>query len=230
MSKRRKILVVCCTPGDGKNTQLLTSLSPMADDVTVVMVPNNTTGLARVYNRYIDSENLIKHDIVLFVHDDVYIDDLKLAGKLYTAVDELQYDIVGLAGAREVRIQKPCLWHKMSRPESWTGAVAHPVNSGSKLQKLQTTTFGPWPMRCVLLDGLFMAVDLKRVLEVGWRFNENYEFHHYDLSSCIDANKKQLRMGTYPIYVTHNSPGLSDYNDVKYQQSETQFYNEYKNG
>ena len=81
-----------------------------------------------------------------------------------------------------------------------------------------------------MLDGLFLAVDLKRALETGWRFNENYDFHHYDLSSCLDANKRQMKLGTYPIYVTHSSPGLRDYNDTAYQVSEKRFYKEYKNG
>ena len=89
------------------------------------------------------------------------------------------------------------------------------------------TCFGSWPERCLLLDGLFMAVNLRRVLEVGWKFNTNYAFHHYDLASCLDANKKQLKMGTYPIYVNHASPGLADLNDTTFVQSQKQFLSEY---
>lgn len=227
MSKMKKILVVCCTQQDGKDTQLMQSLSSMSSDVTLVMNINNKCGLSKAYNKQLVADNLIKHDIVLFVHDDVYIDDMKLKGKLYTAINELNYDIVGLAGANEVRISKPCLWHKMSRPQSWSGSVSHPVEMEDN-SMLHVTSFGPWPRRCVVLDGLFLAVDLKRVLEVGWKFNENYDFHHYDISGCLDANKLKLKMGTYPIHVTHSSPGLRDYNDKSYQQSEMKFYDEYK--
>ncbi|NCZ64412.1 MAG: hypothetical protein EBY62_11630, partial [Cellvibrionales bacterium] len=92
--KMKKILVVCCTKGDGKNTPLLKSLNTIKDDVSVVINANNKTGLAECYNRQLTADNLIKHDIVLFVHDDVFIDDLKLKGKLYTATNDLEYDIV----------------------------------------------------------------------------------------------------------------------------------------
>lgn len=228
MSKMKRILVVCCTKGDGKDTHLMQSLSAIEDDVSLVMNVNNKCGLSKAYNIQLTPENLIKHDIVLFVHDDVYIDDRKIKGKLYTAINELNYDIVGLAGASEVKIGKPCLWHKMSRQSTWSGAVTHPINVEGR-DKLYVTSFGPWPSRCLVLDGLFLAVDLKRILEVGWRFNENYDFHHYDMSSCLDANNLKLKMGTYPIHVTHNSPGLNDYNDKQYQQSEAKFYEQYKN-
>lgn len=222
--KMKKILVVTCTKGDGKNISLVDSLNDIKDDVSVVVNTNNSVGLSKVYNKYLTADHLIKHDIVLFVHDDVFIDDMRLKGKLYTATQQLEYDIVGLAGAGEIKIKRPCLWHLMGKQSSWSGAVAHPVADGTQAS---VTSFGSWPKRCLIMDGLFLAVDLKRVLEAGWRFNENYDFHHYDLASCLDANNKKLRMGTYPIYVTHNSPGLSNLNDERFLASEKQFLREY---
>lgn len=225
MRDKKKILIVTCTKGDGKNTQLIKSLESFnTDDYSVIVNQNNKASLSVAYNKQLTSENLIKHDIVLFVHDDVYIDDLKLKGKLYVAIDELGYDIVGLAGASKIKIQEPCLWHKMSPQMSWSGSVSHPVGS----DKMMCTTFGPWPSRCLVLDGLFLAVNLRRALEVGWKFNENFMFHHYDISSCIDANKMKLKMGTYPIYVTHNSPGLMSLEDPSFVESQKKFLEHYK--
>jgi hypothetical protein len=74
-----------------------------------------------------------------------------------------------------------------------------------------------------------MAVNLKNVLQAGWKFNESFKFHHYDLSSCLDANKLKLKIGTYPIHVTHASPGLRDINDKTFQESQQIFYKQYKN-
>lgn len=220
----KKILIVCCTKGDGKKTKLLESLHGMEDDVTVNMITNNTQGLSQVYNKYLISDNLIKHDIVLFVHDDVYIDDMRLKGKLYTAIESMKYDIVGLAGCTEARISKPALWHKMSTPNTWSGSVAHPTKDA-----IQTTSFGPWPKRCLLVDGLFMAVNLRVALDREWKFNENFSFHHYDLASCIDANKLKMKIGTFPIYVTHDSPGLLDINDKAFTESQDRFIQLYSN-
>ena len=226
MNEMRKILVVTCSKGDGRDSMLAKSLNELKNDVTVVINANNKSGLSQAYNRQLTAENLIKHDIVLFVHDDVFIDDLKLKGKLYTAMNQMKYDIVGLAGSSKVKIKQPCLWHVMREREDMSGAVSHPINDSSQLG---VTSFGPWPKRCLVIDGLFMAVNLKNVLQAGWKFNESFKFHHYDLSSCLDANKLKLKIGTYPIHVTHASPGLRDINDKTFQESQQIFYNQYKN-
>lgn len=221
----KKILVITCTKSLGDKCQLTKSLKHMQSDVELVIVSNNTDGLSEVYNRYINHDTLKDHDIILFAHDDVYIDDLKLKPKLYEAIDVLNYDIVGLAGARNINIKEPALWHLMSTRDNWTGSVSHPVDNTGRVC---VTCFGPWPERCLVLDGLFIAVNLKSALKSGWKFNENYEFHHYDIASCIDANNMQLKIGTYPIHVTHMSPGLSSLDDVTFKQSQTKFLNEYQ--
>lgn len=220
----KKILVVTCSKDKGDSSQLVQSLAQIKNDVSIVINSDNKEGLSKNYNKQLKAENLIKHDIVLFVHDDVFIDDLKLKGKLYTAINDLKYDIVGLAGASEMQVAKPALWHLMSKRESWSGSVAHPLPGG---KQLNVTNFGPWPSRCLILDGLFLAVNLRRALELGWKFNENYDFHHYDISSCLDANKLKLKMGTYPIYVTHMSPGLSSLEDETFVKSQQKFLQEY---
>lgn len=220
----KKILVVTCSKDDGKKSKLVMSLQELKSSCTLVINANNTVGLSESYNRQITRENLSKHDIALFVHDDVYIDDLKLQGKLYTAMHHLNYDIIGLAGARNVTIKEPYLWHLMSERDSWSGAVSHPVDND---KRAAVTSFGPWPDRCLVLDGLFLAINLKKAIESGWRFNENYKYHHYDIASCLDANNMGLKMGTYPIHVTHASPGLRDINDKSFVQSCKQFEKEY---
>jgi hypothetical protein len=225
MRDKKKILIVTCSKTDGKSSQLVQSLQGIPEDeFRLVINAKNTASLSVTYNKQLTSDNLINHDIVLFVHDDVYIDDVKLQGKLYTAVNELHYDIVGLAGASNIKISKPALWHKMSTPESWSGAVSHPIND----KQLTVTSFGPWPKRCLVLDGLFMAVNLRRALEVGWKFNEKFMYHHYDISSCLDANQLKLKMGTYPIYTTHSSPGLRSLNDPNFVESQNIFLTNYK--
>jgi hypothetical protein len=220
----KKILIVTCSKTSGKDSTLVQSLTELKSDCKLVINANNRSGLPVAYNKQITEENLKNHDIVLFVHDDVFIDDLKLQGKLYTAVNHLGYDIVGLAGAKTIKVKEPYLWHRMSDPKDWSGSVSHPVDNGSKSA---VTSFGKWPERCLVIDGLFIAIDLKRALEAEWRFNENYTYHHYDMSSCLDANKKSLKIGTYPIHVTHLSPGLRDINDKTFQQSCKIFKNEY---
>ncbi len=222
----KKILIVTCSKDDGKNSKLVSSLQELKDKCTLVINSNNQTGLSVAYNRQLTRENLKKHDIVLYVHDDVYIDDLKLQGKLYTALFHMKHDIIGLAGAANITLKEPYLWHLMSEQKDWSGAVSHPVDNDTRAA---VTSFGSWPRRCLVMDGLFLAVNLKSVLDAGWKFNENYMYHHYDISSCLDANKLGLKMTTYPINVTHASPGLRNIKDETFVKSCKQFAKEYVN-
>jgi len=89
------------------------------------------------------------------------------------------------------------------------------------------TNFGPTPSRVVILDGLFISVLTSKVKQTGWKFNENYEFHHYDIASSLDANKMKLKLGVAPIWVMHNSPGLLSFEDKNFLQSQEKFLSEY---
>jgi len=181
---------------------------------------NNTTALSTLYNQYITQQIADDHGVVLFVHDDVYIDDIGCFDKIHTAIDA-GIDIIGLAGANQARIKAPTLWHLMSDRQHWSGTVAHTLPNNQ--QMIMTTCFGPSPQRCLLLDGLFLAVNVSKALEVGWKFNEAFEFHHYDLSSCLDANAKKMKLSTWSINVIHKSLGLWDYNGESFQKSEQKF-------
>jgi len=220
MSKR-KILIASATkePLNYKDTLLWSSYYDNLEDQADIQFVSGNDGLPPAYNVFISNAYADRYDFIAFVHDDVYIDDLKIREKLYDS----EYDITGLAGATTASIKKPCLWHLMSDRPFHSGCVGHTMND-----MIYATTFGPYPQRCLLLDGLFLAVNLKRALDVNWKFNENYTFHHYDLSSCIDANNKKLRLGTSDIHAVHSSPGLGDINDKVFAKSQEMFYNEYK--
>lgn len=221
----KKILVVSCTQHEksrGKNLLINKSLDLLKHDVDHKMHYENTTSLSVVYNKYITHKHAKKYDIALFVHDDVYIDDLKLRGKLYEAKNN--YDIIGLAGCLSPVVKKPALWHMMSDRSNWRGFVAH-VNQND-ITTINMTSFGSTPSRVVMIDGLFMAVNLKRALETGWRFNEQYSFHHYDLASCLDANKLKMRLGVIPVSVIHASPGLRQSN-LEFNTSQEKFIQQY---
>ena len=186
------------------------------------VVKDNTSGLSEVYNRFINEKN--KDKIVLFVHDDVEIHDLHLVEKL----NESQWDITGLAGASQFTFQDKNLWHVCAPRETLSGAVTHPLAVQEQTivrvdnSKRLTTLFGPWPQRCLILDGLFLAVNVEKALEVNWFFDERHKFHHYDIASCLSANEKKLTMGTYPIFVVHHGLGNS-FMTPEWEQSNEDF-------
>jgi len=183
---------------------------------------NNTKGLSQRYNEFIKN-NIDDYDIITFVHDDVYIDDGKIANKLESAHEK--YDIVGVAGGLNLSIRQPALWHIMCGGfgPNLRGFAGHYINN----EQVSITNFGPTPCRTAVVDGVFFSVKTKSIKEKGWNFNENYTFHHYDIASCIDANKLKLKIGVWPILIYHMSPGLSDLNDTIFLQNQKKFIEEY---
>lgn len=193
--------------------------------IELMYCKENTQGLSKRYN-----EALYKfqkdYDIITFVHDDVYVDDLNVHEKLIEA--HKQFDIVGLAGGLNPVIKPPALWHLMCggfHSGNLRGAVAHYVRD----EQFAMTSFGPTPARVAILDGLFLSVNVNKAIEAKWQFNENYDFHHYDIASSIDANAKKLRLGVAPIWVIHKSPGLLNPESSKFIQSQAKFLTEYCN-
>tara|TARA_B100000676_G_C17905461_1_gene747025 strand:- start:236 stop:910 length:675 start_codon:yes stop_codon:yes gene_type:complete len=218
----KKLLVVVCTQRSKDESGFLlakSSLDLLKHEVVLKIHYENKTPLPVIYNQYISNKWLKKHDIVLFVHDDVYIDDLKLRGKLYGAIK--QFDIIGLAGCINPTLKAPVLWHLMSPKTDHRGYVAHAAPEDPNIVNM--VSYGHTPSRVAIADGLFLAVNIKSALKAEWKFNENFSFHHYDISSCIDANRKRLKIGVIPVNVIHASRGLENYNDPTFQSSQDKF-------
>jgi hypothetical protein len=191
------------------------------------VVKDNKDGLPAVYNRYINEKN--KNKIVVFAHDDLEIHDLNLVEKL----NQSPWDITGLAGGSNFALKDKNLWHICSDPQTLSGAVSHFLcwQQDNQIQsdktKQATTVFGPWPQRCLVLDGLFLAVNVERALETNFQFDERHTFHHYDISSCLIANEKKLKMGTYPIFCFHHGLGDS-YMSPEWEDSNKKFIENWK--
>jgi hypothetical protein len=164
---------------------------------------NNKEGLSKVYNEFLKNEKC-KNSILLFVHDDVELDDMFLVEKLNNS----PYIVTGLAGCKQIDLSKPSAWHLMSDRKTHVGEVAHSSNG-----QVWTSVFGPTNSRALLIDGLFIAVDVEKALEKQIEFDETFEFHHYDLAFCLDCNKKKASVGVLPIRVIHH--GLGDSMNTK---------------
>jgi hypothetical protein len=91
----------------------------------------------------------------------------------------------------------------MSERADFVGEVAH-----TKSDKIRTSVFGPTKSRALLIDGLFIAVNVKEAIEKNVQFDEEFDFHHYDLTFCLDCNNKKVSVGVLPIRVIHH--GLGD--------------------
>lgn len=226
--KNKPILLVSATrQKTAVDTKLYQSLQDLEQYVDpgvyeAQIETDNTAGLSTVYNKYTTDENLKRYSSIIYVHDDVYIDDVKVFEKIIKCFKQ-GYSLVGLAGGSKVKIQSPALWHVMTEKQSQSGSVAHPYTTDTAY----TTTFGPVPVRCLIMDGLFLAINCERYRANMVRFDEQFEFHHYDIDFCLQSNKSGHKMTTCNINVIHSSPGLLNPNSKIFLDSQQKFLNKY---
>ncbi|MEY5027142.1 MAG: hypothetical protein RLZZ244_2670, partial [Verrucomicrobiota bacterium] len=152
--------------------------------------------------------------------DDVYLDDAALQTKLQRAHRHNGFHLIGVAGCLEPTIQHPSLWHLMAPRHQLRGSVQYFHNND---ESRGCVFYGPSPSPADLLDGLFLAVHVPSALATGWRFNERFRFHHYDLAASLDAHRHGMRTGVAPIQLIHASPGLGNLEDPEWKPSDLLF-------
>lgn len=202
-----KLLIVVCTKSkteeEFQSQPIYKSLKKQYEwnspNIDFHVFKDNTRGLSVCYNEILkDPKNL--QSTVLFVHDDVELEDLFLYEKLI----ESPYSITGLAGAKSFNKQADKLaWHLCAPRTDYVGEVAHIGNN-----KTWTTVFGNTKSRTLTIDGLFISCKVKDLIEKELEFDESFNFHFYDIAFCLRANDKKVSCGVLPIKALHH--GLGD--------------------
>jgi len=181
------------------------SLRRLAHDTRLIahVAYSNSRGLPDVFNARITAAD--KRNLLVFVHDDVWIDDYFFADRIIEGCRA--YDVIGLAGNRR-RVPGQPAWAFTDSKFNWddksnlSGIVAHgPTPFGA------ISAFGAVPAQCELLDGVFFAASKSTLNERGILFDPRFDFHFYDMDFCRLARAKGLRLGTWPICITHQSGG-----------------------
>lgn len=180
---------------------------------------NNTSiGLSQFYNEIIESYNG-ESDIVIFCHHDVSLSYCNLYYQLYEAIK--YFDVIGVAGGLNPQIIEKNLWHWMVQKEHYRGFAAHPASNNGELY---ITSFGITPSRVAVLDGVFLALNIKKIQKnKNVRFDENFLWHHYDIDFSLTCNENKIKLGVWPILVNHISPGLRDINQKEWNRSNDYF-------
>jgi len=220
----RELFFVSCTRGRKEETDLYRSLNKLGTD-RFLFFENNQERLSTCYNRVLD-ERAGRDEILIFVHDDVAVGDLFLREKITEAFDRQDYAIAGLAGTSDFKIPPDLAVTSWLQPprEACSGAVEHHKPGSSTITMMRV--YGPTPRRCVVLDGLFLAIDLKKIGHI--RFDERLAFHFYDLDFCLTAHQAGLILGTINVYVTHRSSG--NYSSQAFKEAQSTFGAKWKSG
>jgi len=177
---------------------------------------NNTKGLGEIYD-YALRELTTDADIVVFVHDDVSIEDAMFQNKLTEQL--ATNDIVGICGAKTMTLREPALWHIMADRPTWSGYIGNIDAEGKRWM----VNFGGTPQPCVVLDGMLLAVKRSAVIAAKISFDPQFTFHCYDIDFCLSAHKAGLKMTTAPIWAIHGSPGLKHFNDPVFKDNQKKF-------
>jgi len=202
---------VCATrePAEAflEKTALGRSVAPYlrAPGVELRLFAGNRQGLPRVYNEAI-REAEAKPAILIFLHDDIHLCDHFWA--LHVATGLRTFDVIGLAGNKR-RVPRQPSWifvdenYTRDAREHLSGVVAH----GKGFPPETINAYGAPGQQVKLLDGLFLAVRSDTLLAKRLEFDERFDFHFYDMDFCRQAESRQLRLGTWPISVIHESGG-----------------------
>jgi hypothetical protein len=191
--------------------------------VSISLYLNNKKGLPWAYNSAIDGEGN-SEQILVFLHDDLQLIDFFWADELRVALDH--FDVVGLAGNRRRTTRQPS-WAfvdermRWDKAENLSGHVRHGEGCLARVSR-----YGPTPQRCLLMDGVFLAVRRRVLRQRGLRFDERFQFHFYDLDFCRRAEQLGVSMGTWPISVIHQSGG--DFGSARWRSGLAAYFQKWR--
>jgi GT2 family glycosyltransferase len=192
----------------GRSLRRMEPLGPYA----LQLFWENTRALGACYNEVIDTAD--PETILCFLHDDLFIEDWYVSQRLQDAL--AVFDVVGVAGNRRRQPQQSTWWaapnpamagaglQASTDPDLLSGAIAH-----GQAPHGEISVFGTSPQDAALLDGVFLAARAGLLQRSGVRFDPSLGFHFYDLDFCRSAIAAGLRVGTWPIALTHGSRGES---------------------
>lgn len=175
------------------------------DRLRACIVYENGRGLPAIYNERIAAADA--GQVQVFVHDDVWLDDHFFGEHLLAGVQE--FDVIGVAGNRRRAPNQPSWAFQLHDSKlEWddranlSGAVSHGKSPFGII-----SSFGAVPASCELMDGVLLAARTQVLREHQLLFDERFQFHFYDMDFCRSARVKNLRLGTWPIAITHQSKG-----------------------
>jgi GT2 family glycosyltransferase len=164
---------------------------------------SNTRGLPAIYNIAIEDAKRAPA-ILVFIHDDVELSDYFWSDNIRAGL--LEFDLIGVEGNRR-RVPNQMAWafhdESMVRDAEYlSGSIGKSDHYGRFINY-----YGPSFQAVKLLDGVLLAARSELFHTFDTRFDEQFDFHFYDLDLCRQAELKGLDMGTWGISIVHESRG-----------------------
>jgi len=199
-----------------KYIDYLIKTSGLKNVEVIQKVNNGSKSLSQVYNEIINES---KNDIVVFCHDDLEFDTKDWGKRIIKHFEKSDFGILGVAGTTE--IPKSGMWWEDKR--KMIGIVNH-KHEGKKWESKYSKSWGDEISECCFVDGLFIAVNKKRIKE---NFDESVKgFHFYDVYFSVKNFLQNVKIGTiYNVRITHLSIGQTN---ESWEENRKVFEEDYK--
>lgn len=176
------------------------------DPVYPFIALENRQPLPEIYNLRIQAAD--SADTLVFIHDDVWIDDHFFAQRIEEGLS--QFDIIGIVGNTHCEAGQPawrfCAFEDNNLIPDDLSHLSGRIGQGPK-HCGPVSDYGVTPQPIELLDGVFIAARKDALLKKKVLFDPQFDFHFYDTDFCRTARAQGLRIGTWPIALTHQSDG-----------------------
>jgi len=186
-------------------------------DIEIIEYISHGESLTKFYNKGLKES---KNNIVIFCHDDISLNTTNWGKKILNHFNNSEFGILGVAGTTD-----------MSKTGRWwddntkmLGQVRH-QHEGRAWDSIYCSNFGETILPSVIVDGLFFAVNKKRLKS---NFDESVEgFHFYEIDFCFNNRLNGVNVGVMSnIRVTHKSIGMTN---QEWENNRLQFVEKYKN-
>jgi glycosyltransferase involved in cell wall biosynthesis len=172
-------------------------------NIQIIPIENNGEySLTELYNKILLKSH---NDILILCHDDIYFDSKNWGQKILNHFKRKpEYGILGLAGTTNMP-KSGRWWDDFSKMK---GIVNH-EHEGKKWESKYSASSGNQIDDVVLVDGLFIVINRKKIKE---KFNEEIKgFHFYDVDFSFRNFIKDVKIGVmYDVRVTHKSIGQTN--------------------
>ncbi len=179
---------------------------------------NGEYSLPEIYNKGLKEAS---SDIIVFCHDDVVFNTKNWGEKVIKAFNRnLEYGVLGVAGTTHM---VDGMWWRVRK--AMHGCVKH--TDGTKTwENKYSESYGNQLKEVVAVDGVFMAVDRRRIV---FGFDQRFEgFHFYDIPFCVENYLEGVDIGVMSnIEIVHKSVGLTNDEWEKNKKLFEEIYGEY---
>ncbi len=182
----------------GKSLSWLRGVYPIHVNVAY----GQCSGLAPVYNAAIELADA--DDILVFMHDDVRIDDWQIMSRLAEGLRT--FGVIGVAG-NTIREPSQLNWWGKHCPASGQFMGCGVARGAIAYADGRHEYWSGEPCEVKQLDGLFLAAFKSTLQEHAVRFDPRFQYHLYDVDFCRQCEQAGIAMGVWPIALSHQSSG-----------------------